>query len=168
MILALDQATTTGFAIGPKEGPVVTGRFKIETKPDQIAEFCDRFAEALSEIIEIHHPRAIVFEQPIHGGGRMNLRTLRKLYSIAMEIERAGKRVGVPVCEIRNSEAKRTAYGHCPRNKKPADADKRIQAWGIDAKGGDEADAAAIWLEYTRLVHPEAFAEWVKRKAAGA
>lgn len=168
MILALDQSSrVTGWAAGEPSGPVTTGTFRVETKSESIATACDEFVERLVVLVRNLGPDVMVFEQPIQGGGRMNLRTSRKLYTIATDIERVATRiVGCPVYEVRNSEAKKTAYGKCPRNKKPADADKRIQAWGIDARGPDEADAAAVWLEYVRLMHPAEFDQWLKARAA--
>lgn len=165
VILALDQATRTGWALGPADGPVTTGAFTLPRTGHDIAAFLFAFEDWLDAKIRRDQPEAILFEQPVASRAKLNLATMRKLYGLANEIEKAARRHQLPCYEIKTGEAKKTAYGKA--GKKPENAAALIKRWGIPCGGADEADAAAVWLEYVRLADPRAFDAWLKRRAAG-
>lgn len=168
MILALDQATRTGWALGPAGGPLETGAYTLPRTGTDIAAFLFAFEDWLDATV-IRAKRsgltAIVFEQPVAARAKLNLATMRKLYGLANEIEKAARRHDLPCYEIKTGEAKKTAYGKA--GKKPENAAALIKRWGIPCGGADEADAAAVWLEYVRLSDPAAFNGWLARRAAG-
>lgn len=163
-ILALDQATKTGWIVGHSAGPVIAGTKELPKTGDDIASYLIEYRLWLRAMISTHEPKMIVFEQPIASRMKLNLGTMRKLYGLANEIEVAAKQHAIPCYEIKTNEAKKTAYGKA--GKKPDNAVSLIRSWGINVANADEADAAAVWLDAVRLFDEKAFNQWLTQRAA--
>ena len=163
-LLALDQASKTGWAYGDVEGPVKNGFFTTGKPKMEPGEFCLAFYANLEKLCEEHPPSVIAFERPVVMSGKINFVTLRKLYSMATMIEIYGIKNDIPVTEVHQAQAKKLAYG---RGKgKPDNAVELINEWTIDCSQADAADAAAVWLKYVETLHPKTFARWCERRGA--
>ncbi len=85
--LALDLATTTGFALGDETGIIVSGSRRFPSYGCEIGRFAYAYRSWLKAGLRRHKPEALVYEQPILG--HTALITARKLYGLAWETELA-------------------------------------------------------------------------------
>lgn len=85
--LALDLATTTGFALGDTTGIIVSGSRRFPSYGDEIGRFAFAYRSWLKAGLRRHKPEMLVYEQPILG--HTALYTARKLYGMAWETELA-------------------------------------------------------------------------------
>lgn len=157
-VLALDLATSTGWACGSlREGVVGFGVLKLPRTGDDLGWFLDHFECWLGTMIEQENAREIVYESPILPGIG-NLTTLRKLYGLAGSTEKVVYRYrhcGLRCFEANLSEIRPPFIGAriAPKEIK-GKAERR--AWlkrrtvlecrrrGYHVAGDDEADALAL------------------------
>jgi hypothetical protein len=87
MLLALDLATVTGFALGDLNGIKVSGSRQFPKTGNDIGWFADAFRTWLTTGLKRHKPEKVVYEQPIIHGDETTLATCRKLYGLAWQTE---------------------------------------------------------------------------------
>lgn len=87
MILALDLATVTGFALGDLSGIKISGSRQFPKTGTDIGWFADAFRSWLATGLKRHRPTKVVYEQPIIHGPETTLATCRKLYGLAWQTE---------------------------------------------------------------------------------
>ncbi len=153
-VLALDQASKTGWALGTIEGGIAScGSNKV--KGDEVGHFLVAFEDWLRVFLDENPVDLIVFEKPILPG-QTQLSTLRKLYYLSGHIEVAAIRRGIEVreCFMQEWRSKFIGTSRAPRDiLKHSDRQKWIKARSLDrckelgypATNHDEADACGIW-----------------------
>ena len=152
MILALDQATRTGWAKGEPCGPVTCGSFSIWKAGDNIGRAMLMFKKELEALLD--DVDLIVFEEPIRPF-KTSIVTLQKLYCIAGMIEVVGLIKGIETAQVHNKTCKKTVYGSGGKKPSEAVAIHKIAKRGITVTNGDEADAAAVFIHTVMVRFPE-------------
>lgn len=167
-LLALDQATKTGYAYGrPGEQPVFGSR-DFGGGPGGNGEVIDKFRGWLLEICYEIKPRAICFESPYvprpkknpqPGDMMINPLTLRRLFAIAGEVEAVAWRLQIECLEATTIEickffTGRGSHGG-PDNKKAA-LMARARQYGWDVQDTDAADAVGLWAMAENIFDPVA------------
>lgn len=163
MLLALDLATTTGFAVGdpavyrpltPLEvasqggnAKPYSGAQRIGAKNAEIGPFGVEYEDWLGDMIAVHMVDRIVFEAPWIGG-QTSQDTARKLMGLACWTESVACRKGVPwVFEANNASVRKhfTGVGRGDRSRLKRLTIEACQLRGWDPRGEDEADALALY-----------------------
>lgn len=149
-VLALDIATTVGFAVdGPEEWKPLTGAVRFAASGDDYGRAYAGLDQWLFEFIGLHRPDVLAFEAPLIVGGRTgttrrtNAHTVRLLFGLAAVAEMVGSRAGLPVYECHIQTVRRHFVGN-GRAQKP-EVMARCRALGWEVATNDAADAAAIW-----------------------
>jgi hypothetical protein len=87
VILALDQATASGYAIGPAgERPAVHGVHRLPPGCGD-GEAGARFWSWFAGLVRDHGPDVVAFEAPIQGGAKSNFQTQCRLMGFAAMIQ---------------------------------------------------------------------------------
>lgn len=168
-ILALDQATTSGFCFGAIGGSPTWGSIKFRGEGNGAI-----FAEYRSWLVQMvaqAGPTIVVFESPFipHNaaprfgkGGKlssaipMNPLTLRRLLYMAGCIEEVCSAAGVRCREVTPAEVTKFILNRVRmnRNEKKAETLRVIRAYGFDVADDNCADAVAIWLKTEATLSP--------------
>lgn len=148
MILALDSATKCGWARGAA-GVAVPQFGTADFSGGSTGQVVYNFRHWLADIIIDLRPRVIVFESIYvpHGLVR-NPKTLRRLYTIAGEIEAAAYEASIDVYEATASEISKFFLGTSRPLKREAKKLATIEMcrqYGWDPQDDNAADALAIW-----------------------
>jgi Holliday junction resolvasome RuvABC endonuclease subunit len=154
ILLALDQATVTGWCVGDIGQPFVLTPVEIAAggaRASLVSGFirCDdvaAFRRWLRDTVEAHRPRGIVFESPVlvrTGKKRTSFHTAVKLMGIKEAIEYEAKRGGLWICENGRSSAYKAVVGNGGADK--PDARDHLRALGFDVTSLDESDAIIHW-----------------------
>jgi Holliday junction resolvasome RuvABC endonuclease subunit len=154
-VLALDIATTTGFAVDRPGGgdKPLTGTFRSEHDGDDLGQAYVEFEQQLCDLIAVHAPEVLTFEAALVIGGKKgttrptNIATVRKLFGLSAVAELVGTRANLEVYEAHIQTVRRHFVGN-GRAEKPEIYD-RCKLLGWDVRSMDASDAAAIW-DYTR------------------
>tara|TARA_Y100000310_G_C20568932_1_gene756972 strand:+ start:765 stop:1280 length:516 start_codon:yes stop_codon:yes gene_type:complete len=156
IILALDLATRTGFAIGPVlPAPRLVG--KGEAKPQSGAKsFEGSVGKSLAglsrfvyDLIEEHKPTLIVFEAPLdprHLKGKTKKIAGRRLIAMAGLIEMIAFQKQIPVREVPPHKIKKHWTGNGSASKGDMLNVCALHGWNVT--DDNEADALAL-LDYT-------------------
>ena len=154
MLLALDIASETGWAIGSAQrGRVASGFHKIPKTGNNIGLFLSNFAEWLEVMLDQHDLSSVTFESPIMPGVT-NIMTLRKLYALTGYCEMACLRRQIR-CEELHQQTWRKHFMKATRAPKTVPANKRTkwlkdlciaecQNRGWDISNDNEADACGL------------------------
>lgn len=149
-IIALDIATTVGFAIdGPEEWKPLTGTVRFAADGDDFGRAYVGFEKWLTDLIGVQKPDIMAFEAPLIVGGPRgttrptNANTVRLLFGLAAVAEMVGSRAGLRVFECHIQTVRRHFVGN-GRCQKP-EVRARCKLLGWDVQSNDAADAAAIW-----------------------
>lgn len=158
-ILALDVATTTGWAFGRSGELPQHGTYTLPPgpAPRQVAAF----SGWLMALIDRHEPRELVFEAPILPR-KANIVTLRKLYGLALIVEMVCDKKQLPCSEVLPQEWRDPFLGQMrpitsgltteQRRKALKDAVMRVcRLYKWQPKDDNDADALGIW--YFSLCH---------------
>lgn len=154
ILLALDQATVTGWCVGDIGQPFVLTPVEIAAggaRADVTSGFfrsddISAFRRALRDMVERWRPRGIVFESPVlvrTGKKRTSFHTAVKLMGIKEAIEYEAKRGGLWICENGRSSAYKAVVGNGGADK--PDARDHLRALGFDVTSLDESDAIIHW-----------------------
>lgn len=152
-ILALDLATTTGFALGDRSGVILSGSRRLPKTGDDLGRFGRAFRDWLLIGLRRHKPELIAYEQPMLRGADTNINTLRKLYGLAFMVETVAgdTEFQIPCVEVNNGDWIKhfLGAGNVPRDsiarKKAVFRICGIRGWKVEDY--DEGDALAI-LDY--------------------
>ncbi len=161
-LLALDIATTTGFAVDRPAGSntpgPMTGTFTCRGGGFRQGAAGHSFGNWLHKVIAHFNVEALVFEAPLLGGSAivMNKQTARLLIGLAFVAETCAYGRKIPVFEANVQTVRRHFVGHGrPKNPKQAVMERcRILGW--EFRNHDEADAAAVWA-YTKACRDKSF-----------
>jgi hypothetical protein len=168
MILALDPATTCGFAYGrPGDEPEFGARDF--TGPGGNGEVIGKFRLWLLEMCSRQRVQMIVFESPYVPRPKkwkpgepppretINPLTLRRLYALAGEVEAVAWQLRLECLEATTAEICKfftgTSY-HGGRDNKKAAIIARARQYGWDTLSDDAADALALWAMAENIVDP--------------
>lgn len=158
-ILALDLATVTGFAYGdlpdslptPLEVaggvriPTVThGTFRSGDSKTEDKIFFKTFFNWLDDHITFFNPRLIIFEAPIHTGGRTSFQTARRLMGLATLVDTLCGLRDVPIAKEADIATIKKHFTGSGRAKKP-DMIRQCHALGWQPNDDNAADAIALW-----------------------
>lgn len=148
--LALDLATTSGWAFGqPGETPRF-GTFTLPNTGDDLGRFGVTFLQWLTAKLRELEPKEVVFEAPILPR-ETNIQTLKKLYSISVVCEMACALQGVPCSEIPAGTWRKSFLGQSYPSGGTRDELKRAviaacRQMGWEPNSSDDADALGIWF----------------------
>lgn len=174
-ILALDVATTTGWAFGDAGDKPQHGTFKLPATGEDLGRYGYLYVQWLVAKLRELGPKEIVFEETILPMPRFdnragmftratNILTLRKLYGLAFVTEVVATMEGVPCSQMPAAEWRRLFLGqHYPKKakrdelKRAAVAVCRLHGW--EPNSTDDADALGIWHVTTCMNNPKFAAE---------
>ena len=147
-VLALDVATSTGWAFGSAGEVPQHGTFRIDPTGDDLGRYGVEFIKWLSAKIRELRPREIVFEAPILPA-KTNITTTRKLHGLALLVECVANLEAVPCSEISSGEWRRQFLGPYYPAKPTRDDLKRAviaacRGMGWNPRGDDDADALGL------------------------
>lgn len=157
MILSLDLATVTGFALGDLRGVKVSGSRRLPSTGEDIGAFAEAFRDWLTQGLTRHKPASLVYEQPIMA--KTALMTARKLYGLTWQTEltvRDLKKAKVLAPEFTVQEVNMSDWikhflgaGNVPRDRasRKAAVMQMCRVRGFHFDDDNEADAIAI-LDY--------------------
>jgi hypothetical protein len=183
-ILALDIATTTGWAYGAAGEKPQHGTFTCPATEDDLGTFGLSYANWLRAKIRELQPKELVFEEPILPAPRFDkqlrrwvvdtqIMTLRKLYGLSMVTEVVAATEAVPSQEIPIGKWRRLFLGdYYPRSasrdelKRAAIAACRQMGW--EPRCADDAEALGIWFVVTRTRDPRFAANEALQQMMGA
>lgn len=159
MILALDIASTTGWAVGddrPVSGSIIC-RGDLGAK-------AARLRDGLNKLVDEHNPDLMIFEAPFltARGGSSTIRTLLALCGVA---EMVAHDRGVIPREVPSEKWRKHFLGlsHAPRHIAKSkrrqwlkrEAQKRCDERGWGWLSDDEADACGVWDYAKSLRDPD-------------
>lgn len=158
MILALDPATTTGFAYGNPGDEPRWGSRAFEGK--STGAVVGLFRHWLVERVATMHPTLIVFEAPYiprpNARAPMNAKTLRRLLGMVAQIEACAWELNIRYYEATIFEISRFFVGtqRLPRGGKKAATIAMCRRYGWAVGNDNEADALALWALAEATVAP--------------
>jgi hypothetical protein len=160
IVLALDLASQTGWAVGPPGGDPTSGtmRFGGEGRSHEAT-----FAGALrwmSDKCMLYRPTVVVWEAPLptsFKGGSTNINTSTLLFGLPAIIGAVAHLKGIyDVRKARTTDVRHHFIGSNPKGK---DGKKLVQrqcrAMGFDVADDNEADAIATWFYMCALIDPK-------------
>jgi hypothetical protein len=161
MILALDNATRTGFCFGPVGGAPIFGSHHFGRNRSNGEVLAD-FEDWLNAKIDAVGAQIVCFESPYMPTGARNpwaspanALTVRRLFGFAGMTEAVCRKRGLRCYEAAPSEITRALLGDgAPRKReaKKAATVAMCQRLGFPVADDDEGDATALWL-YAESVH---------------
>lgn len=147
-ILALDVATSTGWAFGgPGDAPQY-GVFSVPQTGADLGRFGVTFMAWLAAKCRDLRPREIIFEAPILPR-KTNITTVRKLHGLAFMVECVAISEAVPCFEISNGEWRKQFLGAYYPSPATSDALGRAviaacRGMGWNPRDDNDADALGI------------------------
>lgn len=158
LILALDLATVTGFALGNVSGIKVQGSRPFPRTGEDIGTFASSFRHWLIGGIRRHKPTLVVYEQPMLPT-KTQLVTLRKLYGMAFLAELICRDEGVEVREAHRQQILThfLGRGSVPRKREERQAAIHRQCLirGWKPVDDNHADALALLDFAVAIMHPD-------------
>ncbi len=177
MILALDTATTTGWAAGEPGGPPEFGSRRFEA--DNNAEIFAQFRFWLNALAFRFKPKLIVFEAPYipvphqprfqkagtawspgRGPPPMNAKTIRRLVGLVALVECCASELRIECLEATTGEISKFFTGrfrHGGREAKKAATVEMCRLYGWNVGNDDNAaDALALWAMAEAKIDPVA------------
>jgi hypothetical protein len=154
IVMALDLATTTGWAVGPAGGKPVYGSQRLGSPGATSGEVFAAFLGWLVDAIQVHGPRVIVYEAPLppsHMRGKTNVNTARRLMGLPAIAEAVAYRMRVPVIlEATVSDVRQHFIGKrtLPGAEGKLAVKLRCQMLGYSPPDDNASDALALW-DYT-------------------
>lgn len=154
VVMFLDLATTTGWAVGPIGGKPVYGSHRIASPGASSPEVFSSFIAWLVDQLKVHAPRVVAYEAPLAPSivkGKTNVNTVRRLMGLAAITEGVSYRMGIfTVLEATVQDVRGHFIG---RRNLPGDEGKRAviarcRQLGYEPKDDNAADALAGY-DYT-------------------
>lgn len=165
-VMALDQASATGYAVGDGDSferrTVESGIFKMPKRP-VLGERLVIFADTLTELIDHYHPELIAYETPYSPPpfnpkalnakpNKVSIETLNMLQKIEAMLIYVATKKGLPYESYVSASWRVTALGmgRAPKGSPDGTLKKmmvaRAKALGFKVESEDEADAIGILL----------------------
>ena len=151
-IVALDLATSTGWARWKSGAKVRHGTIKMPKTGPDVGRFLSEFDYRLADLLTVA-PDIIVFEAPWIGPNTHQA-TARKLMSLAGHVEFICFRSDIPVREVNNATVRKhfCGKGKASRNELKSLVMQACRARGWEPANDDEADALAV-LDFAAHVY---------------
>lgn len=150
-ILAFDLATVSGWAFGSVAGVERSGITTVGRHGEELGSFGNAWLNRFLALIDETGPTEVYYEAPVVSGGKININTLRRLYSMGTILEMAADRHKVPCWEAQIPDIRThfLGHGHVPRNSQAIKIAIKNQCRrrGWKFKDDNEADALAL-LDY--------------------
>jgi len=160
LILSLDMATCTGWACGyADKGVPVLGHLKLPSTKKDLGHWMEAALIEYGELLDTTHPDHVIYESPFLGG-KTQLVTLRKLYTLASVIEYLCRQRKIPVSEVAITTVKKTLTGSGRAQKE--DMLQAARKMGMSPSNFDEADAFGIWLHAAKHFAPDSIERFEK------
>jgi len=147
-VLALDLATTTGYAFGKPRSTPKFGHMRIALKGWSRARAYRELRSWLGDFVHYNKIDLIVYESPaipMQMGGRTTIETVRLLIGLAENLEEWAE----GLCELREASVSQVRSHFIGRNFKSAIAKpmtmEKCRALGWMCESHDESDACALW-----------------------
>lgn len=160
IVAAFDtSASQTGYVKGAtdRSAPLLVSSFSLDKRYSKdIGQQCRQFRDIVEPIVD--GVDLVFMEQPLVPRGGVNFNTLQTLYGISAILQMVCVEKGITCIDIKQAKHKKVIYDH--GGPKPLNAVEYAQAWGIDAKNADEADAAGVFLGCVSELMPEDFRVW--------
>lgn len=161
-VLALDLATTTGWAEGEAGGKVRSGRVRFAPPGSSPAAVFAGAQEWIEARLKAFRPRVIVYEAPLPATvvhGRTNADTAQLLLGLPAIIEAGAHRSGVYDIRAANVQDVRGYFlGPNRRRLKRHEAKtatlRMCRAMGLEVDDDNEADAVALWFYASGILNP--------------
>lgn len=174
--LALDLATSTGFACGGYDAPISHGILRLPRTGEDLGRFLSAFREWLGHAIEEMAPTDIIFEMPILPAA-MSLMAVRKLNGLCGVAELVALDYKISIREANLLDIRKHFIG-VTRAPKTITTPELRRRWlkdltveqcrkrGFRVAGDDDADAIALLSYALQLKRPNFFLQAVTEKAA--
>jgi crossover junction endodeoxyribonuclease RuvC len=178
-ILALDLATSTGWACGTLEGtPIAHGVLRLPKTGEDLGRFGEAFENWLGPAIEDMAPTEIIYESPIMPK-LTSMTTLRKLGGLCFVTEIIARRYKVLVREANLVHIRKHFIGttQAPRAITTPELRRRwlkdrtiaeCRQRGFHVAGDDDADAVALLSFALSLYRPDFVLRQVRPERAAA
>jgi hypothetical protein len=145
-VLALDTATSLGWAFGAPSRRAVHGVFKLPAPGISIGAFGNAFSNALCGLLGTHSPERIVIEAPI-AKHTDNLLLMRCTIGLNFAAHTIAACWGVPIEEVSAQRVRSVVLGQARFSKEEGGPKVAVMAWatahGYDPATHDAADALA-------------------------
>lgn len=157
-ILAIDPATSTGFALGVAgTNPQLQTR-RWEIPGDTIPERCGRARNYIESVLNIFEIDLVAIEESPNMGGRTTWATTKILQRLYGVFTGAACGRGIALLEVQPSTWRKTFLGAGNGNLERADAKRAalVQCRRLGWLPADDnaADAAGIWFHACAIVAP--------------
>lgn len=155
-VLALDIATTTGFAVDGDGAAPRTGTFRVRGGGNALGPAGFSFGQWLHNSIQAFEVEAVAFEAPLMGGKGvvMNANTSRLLIGLAFMVETVAHGSRMQCFEATVQQVRKHFLGHGrPSNPKQATI-VRCRQFGWQVRDHNAADAAALWAYAKATLDP--------------
>jgi len=171
MLLALDLATTTGWAVGDGHDDPELGHVTMPSTGEEVGPFADFFERWLNMMIDEWSPTRIIMEAPylprakIDEDGKLKqpettMMTTRKLQGLTVLTEMTAYRRGkIPITESAAITVKKTSTGYGGASKE--DMVLIAKRLGYANATYDESDALGVWLDGVKNYVPTFWPLWL-------
>jgi Holliday junction resolvasome RuvABC endonuclease subunit len=154
-ILALDLATTTGWAVGGGNVKVRHGTLRLHASSlVGIGGICAELIDRVADLVVAHEPNRVIFEAPMMIGGR-SAHTARVLIGLSVAVEIFCYRRSIPCTEERVDTVRSAVLGRARFGGRD-EAKLAVMKWaglvGYKPANDNEADALAL-LDYALGMH---------------
>lgn len=160
MIVALDLATTMGFAMGEPGGRPTSGTVRLCPTGGDDGEAGLGLMRWMQDVIAAAAPSSFIVEAPLvpqHGQGRTNISTVRRLIGLVFLAEAVAKAKGITIREATVSDV-RTHFlgkGRIPKGEGKRLVMRQCDVLGWTYRDNNAADALALWSFGCAVVAPK-------------
>ena len=149
IVLALDLALITGFAIGPSDGTPRSGSIKIGGEGMHTGDRGCAFQRFMLDLIKVERPDLIAYEAPLSAKrGNTNADSTLVLFGLAWQTPTIATAKGIPFMPCHLGQVRAYFLGH-GRPVKSDDVEKAVKraclTRGWAPKDHNAADALAVW-----------------------
>lgn len=144
MILSLDIATQTGWAVGSPCSQPIYGTLKLEGQ--RVGTRCLQLAREIGALIDEYHVTDVAIEEAFVGR-KLTGKGLMTLFGYRAAAHMAAENKGITPTMVRPSEARKhfIQMGSLKRKEAKKHVMHQCQRIGWNPKNEDEADALALW-----------------------
>lgn len=167
MILALDIATTTGYALGEAGSKPSYGHFRSGKRAGSPGEIAALFRDWLNELCKTHQPQWLVYESPYiprqpqpfarRQPPPVDIYVLRRLITLCGIAEEVAWRHQIACREEASNVVCKQFTGRGSwgsRAEKKVATQKMCAVYGWHQVTEDEADALALWTYAETVLYP--------------
>ena len=163
LILALDLATVSGWAVGPPGSVPLSGSIRLGRQGLSLVRFLDAADHWLGGLMAEHRPSTVIIEAAFISPNRTSRDVAARLTTISGLAQLAAFRFGLDessICEATSTDVCKffTGRGHFSGDtaKKKALVMHHCKMLGWEPADYDEADALALWRFAEAMLFPNA------------